>query len=563
MNIINQFFLYIVMLPGRFYEVWGVNMTQLRAIVSIKLVMDDRRRSGLTTRYRKNNEPVSSATILTMALTGLFGFLLVFLALKSGGDMVMRLTIFFSMFIIMLCITLVNDFTAVLIDVRDNSIILPKPVSDRTLVLARLLHILIHICKMVIPLSTPFFVYLCIWHGIGEGLALIPMVMLATLFSIFLINALYIIILRLTTPERFKNIISSIQIVFAIVIYGLYQYIPRLSAEDLDGFSDRAGNWLALLPSYWFANGHQLFFHAPGHAVQWVAAACSIIVPVFSFYLVIRVLAPTFNQKIGMISGGETAAAPSKGQSSQPKTPGIAGALARVFTNNPVERTGFLFVLKMMGRSRDFKIRVYPSIGYMVILSAMPLYRVLSDTSKSIPPHLPLVWMYMSSLMLINALLQLSFSEKYKAAIMFYIPPVAFPGQIISGGLKAILVMFHTAVGLLFLGLGLWLTGLEHLLDLILAFVNQWLISLAFGYLVAKKLPFSQPMENAQRGGGRSFIVLFLLFASGLLGVLQYFLLTTDLLRLICLICSVAGSWFILHQIKQTTWGQLEASPDF
>jgi hypothetical protein len=134
-------------------------------------------------------------------------------------------------FIFLLASTLISDFTNVLIDIRDNAIILPKPINDKTFLLARLLHIVIHVSKLVLPMTIPSLITVGIIHGTKGVLMLFLLIPPATLFTIFLINALYIFILKVTTPEKFKSIISYFQIAFAIVVYGSYQIVPRMINE--------------------------------------------------------------------------------------------------------------------------------------------------------------------------------------------------------------------------------------------------------------------------------------------------------------------------------------------
>src|SRR5215208_2018260 len=160
MNIINKAFLKLALLPSGIYRKMGVSIPQLKSILNTKLTMDDRRPNTLrqTTR-RKKDKPVSLATLGTMFLSALLGLVYLF-AFSIGHDMITELTFYFSMFFFMLSATLISDFTSVLIDIRDNYIILPKPVSDRTFVVARLLHIFIHICKIVLPMSIPGIIYM-------------------------------------------------------------------------------------------------------------------------------------------------------------------------------------------------------------------------------------------------------------------------------------------------------------------------------------------------------------------------------------------------------------------
>ena len=88
---------------------------------------------------------------------------------------------------------------------------------------------------------------------IGGWLTILPfllMVVLCTLLAIFLINAVYLLILKITTPTKFQSIITYIQIIFAVIVYGGYQLFPRLlQRAQLDNWKI-ADHWQAsFLPS--------------------------------------------------------------------------------------------------------------------------------------------------------------------------------------------------------------------------------------------------------------------------------------------------------------------------
>ena len=142
-----------------------------------------------------------------------------------------KFTIYFSLYVTILASILIADFTSVLIDVRDNFIILPKPVSDKTFVVSRLLHIFIYVCKLVIPMILPAVIMLTINKNVLAVIPFLFVTLMATLFTIFLINACYILILKITTPSKFKNVISYIQIIFAVIFYAGYQLVAQLIDE--------------------------------------------------------------------------------------------------------------------------------------------------------------------------------------------------------------------------------------------------------------------------------------------------------------------------------------------
>ena len=141
-------------------------MDHLRAILVAKLTMDNRRPAAFQQMQRsKEKKEINSATLKTMFIS-LFMGMFFLLSFEIVNDLTSGLTVFFSMFIFMLAATLITDFTSVLIDTRDNLIILPKPINDATFVTARLVHIAIHINKLVIPLAAPSLIFLFIKIGL-------------------------------------------------------------------------------------------------------------------------------------------------------------------------------------------------------------------------------------------------------------------------------------------------------------------------------------------------------------------------------------------------------------
>jgi hypothetical protein len=568
MNIINKFFLKLALLPKKLYANSGVNISQLTSILFTKLMMDDRRPNTFQqTQRRKKEKNVTLATLGTMAFSAILG-LMFLMAFTFGDNVVTQLTLYFSLFIFMLASTLITDFTSVLIDVRDNYIILPKPVNDRTVVVARLLHILIHICKVIFPMVLPGFIFIIINYNAVASLPFVFMVLLATLFAIFVINAAYILILRITTPQKFTSIISYIQIGFAVIIYGSYQLLPEIMKNVDVNIIDLSHNYLMLLaPSYWFAAGWNVLRTLHGTLVEWLGFAGSIILPLLCIYVVVKYLAPTFNQKLSMISGSE-AAEPGPGDKKMiQKTNRLASPyvmqLAKLFTNKGSEKMGFLFAWKMMSRSRDFKLKVYPSIGYLIVyyvvmsVRSKNLSRGLMQTEEKGARVLIIFAMYFLSLLLITAISQMIYSEKFKAAWVYFITPVKTPGIIIIGAVKAVILKFYIPLVLIATTAGLFFFGVHFLPNLILGLFNVLFIASFMVYVGFREFPFSRPQSNAAKAG--SFVRnLFIFIIVAILGFLHFFIYQIFWVVVICAILSIIATWLVMDAVKRTEWQKIK-----
>ncbi len=565
MNFLDTFLLRFFLLPTSLYRKTGVDMFQLRAILIAKLTMDNRRptayRSMKQAREKKEVNRATLGTVFGSLILGLF-FLYSF---GIGDQMITKLTLFFSMYIFMVSIMLITDFTSVLIDVRDNFIILPKPVSDATFVLARLLHIAIRTSLIVIPLFIPAWIASTIMAGWGMLFPFLLMALLSTLLSIFLINAVYLLILKITTPAKFQSIINYIQIGFAIIVYGGFQILPRMmSSKTMAGTNIYELPFIRLYPPYWFADSSlsisKLNFTGDGL----ISVILSLFVPVISVWIVVRYFAPLFNQKLAMLSSGNNEQ--SRAAVNRANAGGTAVKVTRVerlaakLTHSGSEYMGFLFSWKMMSRSRDFKMKVYPSFGYVIVFLVMtainhPSLFHPTDGNKGLLPAMLLV-VYFSSFVLISVLQNLPYSEKFKAAWIFNITPVNAPGEVICGAVKAAIVCFYIPIVLVLCLLGTLVLGPVVIPNLLLGCFNILSVSTIISYLTIRKLPFSSTIVSASKGTTfiRSIITLMV---PATFGVIHWFVSGYLWFVIFLLIIAVLIPWLVLDEVKKIGWEKI------
>ena len=567
MNPVNKVFLKLVLLPSFIYKRMGVNLAQLNSILLTKLIMDDRRPNTIQqTRTRNKGGQVSMATLGTMLMSGLIGLVYLF-AFSIGANLVTSLTIYFSMFFFMLSATLISDFTSVLIDVRDTFIILPKPVDDRTLLVSRLLHILIHISKIVLPMSLAGLVYIIMNVSIPAALSFLLMVLFTTAFAILFINAVYIGILKITTPQKFQSVISYIQIIFAIVIYASYQVFPRIiNRFELGTLDLSLQKGILFYPLYWLACTWKWLytFHVSGKEI--IATLLGILLPFISIYIVVKYLAPFFNNKLALLSSGSsTVSATNKKKTTAAKRFDYPLMLSKLFTTSPTEKMGFLFCWKMTSRSRDFKLKVYPSIGYLAVYvvimfmntKSMDLQELRDESIKS--RILVISAIYFTSFILTMAITQAVYSDKYKSAWIYYITPVAKPGTIILGGAKAAIMKFYIPIVIFVTLAGLILIGPKVLPNIILGLFNELLIATLLVYAGNKLFPFSMHQNTNVKAGAllRNFFVLLI---SAIIALGHFFIYTIMPVVLIGVILSIIATWLIMDSIRNISWKAIKSS---
>ena len=567
MNIINKILLRFALLPAALYRNIGVNTKHLTVILTAKLMMDDRRPNTFhQTQRRKSDKAISGATIGTMVLAGFMGLAFLF-SFKISSDLITQLFIYFSLYLVMLVSTLISDFTSVLIDVRDNYIIFPKPVSDKTLVLSRLLHIVMHITKIIVPMSLPAIIYLSIYNGYWIAFVFFMMLLLASAFSIFLINIIYLIILKFTSPKKFQVIISYVQIFMTIVIFAGYQImVQQINIIEIGNFTITPKAWLWLLPPYWFALSIKFLTGFLFELPLMAGALLTILVPPLSLWTVINYFAPSFNQKLSLITSTseESASSVSSYKKTQTNKTQFQDRLAKIFTAHGVEQMGFLLTWKLTSRLRDFKLKVYPSIGYLLVIVAVGIYKDTRSGTGALKAAygdsriIVMGMVYFSSFILQVALGQIQFSEKFKAAWFYFTTPVKKPGHIFSGALKAVILKFYIPIVLLLSVMMIFLLGFSIVPNIILGMSNVVLGCSFLSLIRLKNFPFSAMQQTSQQIGAilRSMLSLALV---GLLGLLQAITYNFPVVVIISIALSGLANWLMFDYIKNKSWAQVLA----
>ncbi|MFN7584428.1 MAG: hypothetical protein ACK5RI_00790, partial [Bacteroidota bacterium] len=300
----KKILLRLLLLPKGFYSSIGIQPDKLKAILTAKLLIDDRvpEEIGLSAKKKK---PLSGkwASILGFILTMLVGAILIF-PLVNDVQWILGLVLFFTMFIIILAALLIASYTNILLDTKDNQIILPKPVNDRTFLAARLLHMVIFILNYSIPISIPGIVAMVIikgWHSVWIMLLLLPF---AIIFTVFILNLLYLLLLRFTSVNLFKNIITYFQVIIAIVIYSGYQIIPRVLRDaEMEKSKLPEDITTLFIPTYWWAAAWESLYPGGEHTViRWVGTVFSFLIPLFMMAVMVIFLGPVFLQKINALA---------------------------------------------------------------------------------------------------------------------------------------------------------------------------------------------------------------------------------------------------------------------
>jgi len=538
----------------------GVDTGQLYDILRIKLLMDNRRPNAMFAG-RRNAAPTSGRVrnpIMVSFFTVLLGVFMA-MVLFLGDSPYLAQTLYFSIFMVMMSLTLISDFTTILLDPRDQFILLPRPVNDRTVAISRILHISIYVLRLALLLGVPGMVLV----GFVDGIFAVPLFFLqvleATFLCIFGVNILYLLLMQSVSPQKFKDIISYFQIFFSVLIFAVYYLLPRMiDMSVLEHIRIISHWWAWCLPPVWIAALNELLIrHNSQGLITGVLAVLGFTLPLAGLWLVAKVLAPGFNRRLAVIAmsdGNSNSAANTK----KARKFGLIGYIANVVAPGPVENAGFRITWKLAARSREFRMKVLPSFAYVPIYFVYFMFNGKNGGFGNIQNgHSYIFFLYLCTFILSTILMNISMSPKYKSAWIYYAAPIGQPGKILSGMYKAIITLYFLPYFLVVSCAVVAIWGPEAINDVIFAFLICTIYGILMALFMVKGLPFSKPIVIKQGGGRMIASMVILIFVVGV-GFAHYFIMRWENVIWIGLIPLLAINWAMFHYYKKQSWDSIE-----
>src|SRR5688572_13784624 len=246
----DKWILKVVLFCSKLLVRQGVDFERLKIIAQTKLLMD-RRRVYLSwgQQQQKENKNPLLITLVVYTVFGLFASTMIF----AFESLVLSMIFIHSSLLFMMAMTMITDFSSVLLDTTDNQIILPKPVNSKTLFVARLVHILVYLLQFTIALSLFPVIFTFIAYGFIVGMVSIATVLLTVAIAVFITYLLYAVILRFSNEQKVKDIVGYFQIFMTIFFAVGFQVLPRLINFDNISANFQLHWYSYLLPPVWMA----------------------------------------------------------------------------------------------------------------------------------------------------------------------------------------------------------------------------------------------------------------------------------------------------------------------
>ncbi|WP_346931179.1 hypothetical protein [Clostridium sp.] len=478
------------------YKKAGVNYDIMRMILQIKLTMDGRRVSTVFTNNNKSNENKDKNNYTYLLLFN--GFLSIFIGILMLADMpaLKNINIVIGVNLFMMVSLMISDFSAVLLDVKEKNILLPKPVDSKTFNAAKLTHICIYLLGISLSLNLIPLILGTVKYGVIFFPIFFIENILIALLVVVITAFLYTLVLKFFDGEKLKDIINYFQILLAFLFTFGYQLFNRFfTTIDITAIYVPK-LWHSLVPSMWFAAPFGILIDGNKNPLLIFLSVMAIVAPVILIILYVKKVVPYFEKNLqklndngGTIRGGDKI-----------RKDFIAGIICK----DKTEKSMFTFTKNMISTERNFKLKVYPSLSMAVF---MPVLFIFTDRDKSFIETVQTSYggkvhllMYLTVLMLCFCTAYINNSDNYKGAFIYKVLPIKDPGVILKGAIKGTLFKLVIPVYLFTSIVFLILKGPSIILDLIVMFLVLLISSLVYFKLSNKMMPFSVKFASTDSG---------------------------------------------------------------
>lgn len=525
-------------------EKQGIDYPVMRRILQTKLLMDGRRAPTIVGKSGRNRQGrhVRDADHDKNQFFGSLWLYLLFggftsLFVLNGDNYIFQMSLVFGILMFMIMTSLISDFSSVLLDIRDRSILQTKPVNRRTIAMAKALHISYYLFFLtgalaVIPLGVGLF-----RHGVGFFLIFAVELVLMDLLIIALTAMLYLLVLRLLDGERLKDLINYVQIGLTIGIALGYQLLIRVfEFIDLQAVIQFKW-WHYLIPPVWFGAPYRMLLQGDYRTEIAAASGLALLVPAVAGIIYV-LLMPSLEKNLQKLAG--------PGASQREGAGRWVNRLARMLCPEGQERAFFRFAWRMMGSEREFKLKVYPNLGFSLIFPPIMLFAMgMQDGWASLRGTQLHLFIYGCALLMPSLVWMLRYSSNYKASWIYRTVPVSSRIPIQRGTLAAAVVRLLLPVYALEAACFMVLFGAGIIPDLLAAGLGLLAYAVICFLVVDNKstYPFSERFEAAQSGVSLKMIGLMLMLA--VFGLFHYIAAQFSFGLLIYIAVLLAANWFL------------------
>ncbi len=530
-----------------------IDYLQLRMILKIKLTLDSRNVPTVLSGTR--NIENRNIPLLSMFMYGFMG-LMISIFVWVPFSTFYKMNIILGMIIFMILATMISDFSTVLLDVKDKNILMPRPVKEKTLKLAKTIHVFYYLVRITLALSGPTIVMCYFKYGMLLSLVFLLEIILISGLVMFLTSILYFLILRLFDGEKLKDIINYFQITLTVFITIAYQFIGRMFDVSETSVHFVPKWWNYLIPTTWFAAPLNMLAEKDFAGFYMYSAALAVIIPVISFGVYIKYIVPYFERNLQKLNNSS-----GKNQKKE-RNSGLQKLVSAAACPDMQERAVFKFTRDMISSERKLKLQLYPSLVFAFIMPFIFIFMNLfkgnfAEGLVRIKGSNTYLCVYIGIAMASISVSFISKSEKFRGAWIYKALPVEKPAIILRGALKAFIFKFNLPLITVLSLACVLLYGPRIIPDIILMFINMLLLLICFFRIATKSLPFSQEFQGMKQGTNAA-LSFALLFLSGFLALIHFGAKFIPFGVTVNIAVSAVITMIIWHYCFKTDWKDLE-----
>jgi len=165
----------------------------------------------------------------------------------------LKMNVITGMLIFMVTMTMISDFSSILLDTKDKEILLSKPVKSQTVNAAKITHILINLLTITFVMAGPSLILGFFKYGFLFFVIYSFDLLLISGLILFLTSILYFFMLLTFNGDKLKDIINYFQIILSFMMMIGYQFMGQIFRYIDHNMVLAFKWWMYLLPSAWFA----------------------------------------------------------------------------------------------------------------------------------------------------------------------------------------------------------------------------------------------------------------------------------------------------------------------
>lgn len=414
----------------------GCDWNKVKAVLDLQLTLDARRKSTASRKKGKPERGIFQMMALMYGISGVFTALIV----SSIPDSYVRVSLGFFFIFLMAALIMITDYSAIILDKEGQFILQTKPIDQKSLHMAKLLHIFIYMGFMTLVLGLPLLVL----EGFLDGLpgiftcllAYIGMDLITVVFTAFL----YAGLLRLFSGEKLRDMIQYMQVGVTILMMLSYQIFNQ--GIELRGASAHLSPawWHLLLPSQWYAS----WMTTETGSLPILLKVLGFILPTALILLYLKMLAPRFDSMLTRLDENKEKLNNKKLEQSMKRQ----RLIAKIFTKNAEEFAGFVMGYRLLKRERKIQLIVIPQLALgiifpIIIMMPMLLRGESIEKLQTVPLYYAL---YMTGFMVLPLGIYGMKSEYFQAAWIFNALPIQHPNLMKRGLMKSFFVRYQLPV---------------------------------------------------------------------------------------------------------------------